>query len=190
MEGDPASSVYLLVKGSVKLLQVTLEGQQVIHGYACAGEGFGLVAAFDGNNYPVSAQAVGDCLALSWDNLLLNRMMQESSRLAININRILVQKIQEYQNRIREFATQRVERRIARTLLRLAQQTGRKVKEGVLIDLPLTRQDLAEMSGTTLFTVSRTLKAWEGKGLVLSKREQVIIRYPHGLVIIAEDFQK
>ena len=59
--------------------------------------------------------------------------------------------------------------------------------EGVWIDLPLTRQDLAEMTGTTLFTVSRTLSAWEEKGLVVLGRERVIIRFPHGLVSIAED---
>ena len=190
MEGDPASSIFVLLEGRVKLLQVTPEGQQVIFGYASIGDVFGIIAASDDNFYPVSAQAVGDCLALYWDKSTINRLIRELPVISENINRILLKKIQDYQNRIRESSTQRVERRIARTLLRLAQQTGKKVKEGVLIDLPLTRQDLAEMTGTTLFTVSRTLKAWESRGLVLSKREKVIVRYPHGLVTIAEDFQR
>jgi len=56
-----------------------------------------------------------------------------------------------------------------------------------LIDMALTRQDLAEMTGTTLFTVSRILSQWESQGLVRSGRELVVIRYPHGLVKIAED---
>jgi CRP-like cAMP-binding protein len=187
MEGDPTSAVFLLVDGKVKLLQVTTQGQQVIHGYVRKGEVFGIVAALNEALYPVSAQAINDCLALFWNEEDINRLIKDFPQIAINIARILAQRIQVYQDRVRELATQRVERRIARTLLRLAQQAGRKIESGVLIDIPLTRQDLAEMTGTTLFTVSRTLKQWESKGLIFSKREQVIIRYPHGLVSIAED---
>ncbi|HEY9087545.1 MAG TPA: helix-turn-helix domain-containing protein, partial [Anaerolineaceae bacterium] len=62
-----------------------------------------------------------------------------------------------------------------------------KTDEGVLLDLPISRQDLAEMSGTTLFTVSRILSQWEGQGLVATGRERIVIRFPHGLVSIAED---
>jgi len=57
----------------------------------------------------------------------------------------------------------------------------------VLLNLPITRQDLAEMTGTTLFTVSRILSQWETQGLILSGREKITIRFPHGLVSIAED---
>jgi CRP-like cAMP-binding protein len=117
----------------------------------------------------------------------MNRLMEQCPRIAINAIQILAERIREFQDRIRELATERVERRIARALLRLARQSGKKVSEGVLIDLPLTRQDLAEMSGTTLYTVSRTLSQWESQGLVYASREKVIIRYPHGLVMIAED---
>jgi len=188
MEGDPASAVFLLVEGKVKLFQVTPQGQQVIHGYVSEEDVFGIVAAISEETYPVSAQAISDCLALTWNTGDINRLIDDYPQIAGNITRILAQRIRVYQDRIRELATQRVERRIARTLLRLAQQTGRKTEGGVLIDLPLTRQDLAEMTGTTLFTVSRTLKQWESKGLIFSKRAQVIIRYPHSLVSIAEDF--
>jgi CRP-like cAMP-binding protein len=95
--------------------------------------------------------------------------------------------VRDFQDRVRELSTERVERRIARALIRLVRQAGKKVQEGVLIDLPLSRQDLAEMSGTTLFTVSRTLSQWESKGLIQSGRERVVVRNPHGLVSIAED---
>jgi CRP-like cAMP-binding protein len=85
--------------------------------------------------------------------------------------------------------TQRVEQRLAHTLIRLAAQSGRKVDEGILIDYPLTRQDLAEMSGTTLYTASRTLNQWEDKALVIPGRERVIIRNPHGLSRISEGIE-
>jgi CRP-like cAMP-binding protein len=107
--------------------------------------------------------------------------------MGVNALGVLASHVREFQNRYRELATERVERRLARTILRLANQTGRKIEEGVLLDLPLTRQDLAEMSGTTLFTVSRILSRWEVDGLILSGRERLVIRFPHGIVRIAED---
>ena len=72
-------------------------------------------------------------------------------------------------------------------LLRLLRQVGREGKEGVLIDMPLSRQDLAEMSGTTLFTVSRTLKDWEALGVVKLGRARVTVTNPDQLSVIAED---
>jgi CRP-like cAMP-binding protein len=80
-----------------------------------------------------------------------------------------------------------VAQRVARTLLRLARQAGQREEEGVLIGLPLSRENLAEMTGTTLYTVSRILSGWEEQGLVEAGRERVLIRLPHALVAIAED---
>ncbi len=188
LEGDPAEAVYVLTAGKVKLGQLTVDGQQIILGYLVPGKEFGVIAALDQMVYPVSAQAVGACVALAWSQEAIAALMMAHPTIAMNALRILAQRIVGFQNRIRELATQRVERRIARTVLRLANQTGKLVEEGVLIDLPLTRQDLAEMTGTTQFTVSRTLKGWENQGLIRSKREQITILFPHGLVSIAEDF--
>jgi len=64
---------------------------------------------------------------------------------------------------------------------------GRRTEAGIEIDFPLSRQDLAEMTGTTLHTVSRTLSAWEERGLVELGRQQVVIRQPHAVAAIAED---
>jgi CRP-like cAMP-binding protein len=72
-------------------------------------------------------------------------------------------------------------------LLRLVRQLGRRTDEGILIDIPLSRQDLAEMTGTTLYTVSRILSHWEQQGLVITGRERVTLCKSHELVIIAED---
>jgi CRP-like cAMP-binding protein len=72
----------------------------------------------------------------------------------------------------------------------LARQTGVKTPDGVLIDIQLTRQDLAELSGTTLYSVSRIIAKWEKMGLVISRRAQVVITNAHGLVTIAEDLPK
>ncbi len=187
LEGDTAARLYLLTGGKVKLGQVTPGGQQVILRYVNPGETFGIMALLDEERYPVAAQAVGDCQSLAWNEDALNQMRKRWPQVCHNALYYMTRHAKSFQHRIRELSTERVERRIARSVLRLAQQTGRKIETGVLIDFPITRQDLAEMTGTTRYTVSRTLQKWEKQGLILAKREQIIIRYPHGLVSIAED---
>jgi CRP-like cAMP-binding protein len=187
LQGDPAERFYLLLEGRIKLSQVTAEGQQVILRYAAPGEAFGVIAVLSRAHYPVSAETVEDSQLLVWDQQSMRLLMERLPQVGLNALAILATRVREFQDRVRELSTERVERRIARALIRLARQTGRKTEAGILIDLPLTRQDLAEMTGTSLYTVSRTLSNWESQGLVQSKREQVTITYPHGLVSIAED---
>jgi CRP-like cAMP-binding protein len=186
-QGDPATSFYILVKGQVRLTQVTLEGQQVLVRFISPGETIGIIAALENTVYPLSAQAVEECQALAWDSATLEQLMERYPRIAINGLRLVSQRWHELEERYLELATERVERRVAQTLLRLVRQVGRKVEGGILIDLPLTRQDLAEMTGTTLYTVSRILSRWEQENLVETGRERVLICYPHGLTRIAED---
>jgi CRP-like cAMP-binding protein len=114
--------------------------------------------------------------------------MKTRPYLSFDLMKLMTGYIQEMQERYRELATEKVERRIARALLRLAAQMGTKNESG--IELSFTRQDLAEMSGTTLYTVSRTLSDWERQGLVEAGRERVLIRNPHGVVSIAEELDK
>lgn len=186
-QGDATVLLYVLLSGQARLVQITPEGQQVILRVIRAGDMFGGVAALGMGEYPASAEATDDCQALAWDGATMNQLLERIPRLAINALRLLAQRIQELQDRLREMATERVERRVARTLLRLVRQAGCKVDEGILIDLPLSRQDLAEMAGTTLYTVSRILSQWEQQGLVEGGRARVLIRAPHALVAIAED---
>jgi CRP/FNR family transcriptional regulator, nitrogen oxide reductase regulator len=187
MEQDPAESLYILMEGRIRLVQVTPSGQQVIMRYISPVEEFGVIAMLSGAVYPVSAQAVDDSTALYWNKASLKELMEQIPGVAINALQTLADRVSEFQDRIRELTTERVERRIARALLRLAQQTGRKVEDGVLVDLLITRQDIAEMTGTTIFTVSRTMSQWETQGIIKSGREKIIIRRPHQLVVIAED---
>ena len=83
--------------------------------------------------------------------------------------------------------TERVERRVARALLRLVHDAGRRVDVGIEIDFPVSRQDIAEMTGTMLYTVSRMLSAWEKHGIVRSGRQRIILTKPHALVATPAD---
>ncbi len=187
MQGDPSDLIYVLVEGRVRLSQGGEDGSQVLMRVIEAPHLFGVVGMTSGEVYPVSALSAGDSRALYWSKQEMMAFVLSIPRLALNTMGIMAGQVTEFQERFRQMATERVERRLARALLRLASQSGRKIDEGVLIDFPLSRQDLAEMCGTTLFTVSRTLSQWESQGLVITGRERVVVHYPHGLVRIAED---
>lgn len=186
LQDDPAENMYLLVDGRVKLSQAGPDGGQALIKVLTPFSLFALVAMTTASNYLVNAQAAEDSLALYWTRRDLMEFVLRAPQMAENAMRIMAEQLQEITERFRQVTTERVERRLVYTLFRLAAQAGKKVKEGVLIDLTLTRQDLAEMSGTTLYTVSRMLSSWEKQGLVIASRERVIICNPHGLARILE----
>lgn len=187
-EGAPATAFFVLVRGQVKVTQMSAEGHEVILRMIGPGDAFGGVAPFTGGGeYPVTAVALGRAEAAAWDQGTITRLMRTHQPIALNAVRMVAQRLHELQHRHRELMTERVERRVARALLRLAQHAGRRVDAGVEIDFPLSQQDLAEMTGTTVFTVSRILSGWQERGLVAIGRRRVVIRVPHRLVVIAED---
>ena len=186
-EGEPADSFCVVGAGRLKLTQIGPEGDEVILRFVGPGEATAALAAFDGTTYPATGTAIGPARIMVWPRSELQALLGRHPALALNLLRLLSERLREVQERFRELATERVARRIARALVRLVRQAGRKVEEGVLIDMPLSRQSLAEMTGATLFTVSRTLSEWEARGIVRSGRERVVITRPHALVAIAED---
>ena len=186
-QGEEAQSFYVLVDGRLKVTQMTPEGQQVVVRFMSPGEMFGCVAVFGGRRYPGTATAVEDTRMLGWTKGATQHLMERHPRLAMNTLGTVGGRLQESQARVRELSTERVERRIAHALLRLAGQAGKPVGSGIRIDFPISRQDVAEMTGTTLHTVSRTLSAWEEQGIVESGRQKITIRKPDALLAIAED---
>lgn len=185
-QGARARRIYILLEGQIKVIQLTPEGQQVVMRMVNPIELFGCIAALSGGEYPASAQATKDCLALSLHQDDIHRLMSVHPRMAMNAFQIMVKRTHELQDRYRELATETVERRLAHTLLRLMEQSG--VPQGglILLDMPLSRQDLAEMIGSTLYTVSRILSGWEGRGLVAAGREKISLVQPDALRLIAE----
>lgn len=186
-EGQSAQVLYVLIRGRAKLVQTTSEGQQVVVRYVGPGQIFGGAGFMGDHDYPASARAVEECLALALASDDMTAHIRRYPHLAVNMLDIMAQRILTLQERYRELATQRVEQRLANAVLRLLAQSGIETPKGVLIDIPLTQQDLAEMTGTTLYTVNRILHKWEGTGLVRTAREQVTITGVSALRAIAED---
>jgi CRP-like cAMP-binding protein len=185
-QGDLAERMYVLIQGRVKLTQVGPDGQQALIRVITPVRLFALVAMTSAENYLVTAQAAEDSQALYWTRPQMMDFVQHAPQVALNAMRIMAENLQEIQERFRQVTTERVEQRLAHILIRLAAQSGKKVEQGILIDLSLSRQDLAEMTGTTLYTASRMLSQWEKQGLVITGREQVIVCDPHGLARVVE----
>ena len=189
-QGDDAIMMYILIDGQVKLSQVNEDGQQVIINYFGAGSGLGIIVALSHTVYPLSAVAVVDCLAISWHRDVMRALMLHYPTLAMNGMEMVGKRFAWLQDRYQEVATKQVEQRLARAVLRLVRQFGKRIDEGVLINIPLSRQDLAEMTGTNLYNVSRILSKWEQEGLVKNGRKQVTLCKAHELVMIAEDLHR
>src|SRR5690606_24624850 len=186
-QGGAPEAFHLILAGRVKVSQTTPEGQHVIIRYLGPREIAGCVAVCGGMPYPATAEAVEDTWLLGWSRPRIAELAERHPGIAMAAMRIMSGRMSELQDRLREMQTEQVERRIAHALGRLVVQAGRRTPEGIEIDFPITRQDLAEMTGTTLHTVSRTLSKWEANGIVAGGRQRVAILQPHALVSIAED---
>ncbi len=185
-QGAEATEFFTLLHGRLKVVQTTQDGQQVVVRHVSPGEIFGIARAMRRTDYPATAIAVVDSLALAWPSSQWDAFIARSPVLAMNALQTVGQRLQDAHTRIRELSTEEVERRVAHAILRLVHQAGKKTEEGILIDFPVTRQDIAEMTGTTLHTVSRVMTAWEAKGLVASARKKVVVRDAHKLYVLAE----
>ena len=176
LEGAPATN-----------LNVLAEGQDVILRLIQPGEVFGGAGGWGESSYPASARAQDNVVVLQLGADEFSRLIADQPVFTQAVMHELGQRLRVAEARIRDLQTQRVERRLARALLRLANKTGVKTSAGIDLGSPLSRQDLAELAGTTLSTASRTLSAWDQQGIVSSGRERITILRPHELVSMAED---
>ena len=175
-QGEPARHFYLLETGFLKVLQLTAEGAELIIRFIAPGDPFGGVVALGDAVYPVTAIVVQPSVDARLDAPGRSRAARSESagpgqhhaRDGLHMTDALT--------RVRELTTARVGQRLAHTLVRLARQCGRAEGGGVLVTQPFTRQELADLAGTTLYTASRTLAKWESLGLVESRKRLLLLR--------------
>lgn len=185
-QGQPATSFFLLLHGRLKVTQVTEDGQQIIVRVVHPGDLFGFAKALQRTDYPGTAIAAAESVTLCWPTDLWPNFVEHNPRLAVSAMQTIGQRLEEAHTRIREMSTQEVERRVAHAVLRLARKAGRKEEGGIRIDFPISRQDIAEMTGTTLHTVSRILSAWEARGYVEGGRQKLLVTDLDGLAELAD----
>jgi CRP-like cAMP-binding protein len=185
-QGDQATKAYALIEGRVRISQSGSDGAQVVIRFVGPGEMFGAVALFTDCRYPAEAVTVTDSIGLSWSESDMLALMGRYPSMAINLVGVVGRRLQDVQERLREVATQSVERRVAHALLRLADTAGENTGQGTKIDFPLTRKLVAEMSGTTLYSVSRILTRWKKAGWIVTSNRRVTLCDRAEVVRIAE----
>lgn len=174
-EGAAAERFYLLLDGYISVARVTPEGEQVIVLHIPSGHLFGIAAALGHKAYPATSFAANECYCLHWPMKLLEGFLQTYPGFSAGLYSAVGQRLNDVNTRLVEIATQQVEQRIANALLRMISQAGRVVDGGVEIDFPITRQQISEMTGSTLHTVSRMLSAWEREGIIKSARKKITV---------------
>jgi len=185
-QGAAAESFFVLLHGHLRVEKTTPLGHQIVVRYVSPGEIFGVAQALALQQYPATAVAAVDSIVLCWPSAAWPRLTAKFPALAANALQTVGRRLQDTQTRVLEMSSEQVGQRIAHVLLRLARQAGRKTAGGIEIDFPISRQDVAEMTGTTLHTVSRILSAWEQRGFVEGGRQRIVLRDPHALFGLAE----
>ncbi len=187
-QGEEAHLFFVVLAGRLRLVQHTADGKDVTMSVFVPGDAIGLIVAIMDELYPGSAEALEDSDTLALPGDLMWQAMNDNAPLAVRVLKMVAGRLKEAHSRIRELSAERTEQRVARSLLRLVQKVGApESDDAVRLDMRLGRQDLAQMNGTTLETVSRILAVWERDGIVRAGREQITILNPHALVVIAED---
>jgi len=184
VEGAPCRQVLLLVTGCVKTTQLGPTGCEVILRLNGPGELIGAVESYLGNNNLVTARTTQTTTALVWEASTFEAVSDRFPVLRRNTARLLGFRLQELEERFREISTQKVAPRLSQQLIRLSNQL-RQHSQGVL-EIGLSREELAQLTGTTLFTVSRLLCQWERQGIVSTRREAVVVRNLKALMEMSE----
>jgi CRP-like cAMP-binding protein len=179
VQGQPARCLVLIRSGAVKITQISASGNEVILWMYGKGGVLGVLSEQTAGCHPSTARTMEATTALLWDCATLQSLMESCPRIRQNLSQVLMTRLQELEERFREVATEKVPRRLALALLRLSKHVGKTVHEG--IEVSLSREELAQMTGTTLFTISRILSQWSRENFVSSRRESVLLRDPRWL---------
>jgi CRP-like cAMP-binding protein len=177
-EGDSSVWLYILAEGQVKVTKSSSLGKETIIAFFGPGEMFGEVAVFEDKPYPASALSVAETRVLGIKKADFVRFLIDHPQVALRIIGVLSGRLREAQNRLRDLAGERVEQRLARMLLMLSDKIG--------AELPFTRQDISDMSGTTTETTIRVLSQWKERGIINSVRGKITLVDEQKLKLLAE----
>lgn len=177
-DGDTPDWFYIVAEGKVKVLKHSSSGSEFIIAFFGPGEMFGEVAVFENKPYPASAQAVAQTRVVGIKREDFLSFLANRPQVALRIINVLGGRLRDAQSRLRDLAGERVEQRLASVLLMLSAKLG--------LTLPFTRQDVAEMVGTTTETAIRVMSHLKDRGIIRSARGKVIILNEEKLRLLSE----
>lgn len=177
-EEDAPDYFYIIVEGRIKVLKHSSQGKEVIIAFFGPGEMFGEVAVFENKPYPASAQAVAATKIVGIKRTDLLSFLAKYPQVALKIINVLGGRLRDAHSRLRDLAGERVEQRLASVLLMLSAKLG--------LTLPFTRQEIADMAGTTTETAIRVMSQLRESGIIRSVRGKVIILDKEKLRLLSE----
>jgi CRP/FNR family transcriptional regulator len=186
-EGEPPEWLYIVVEGHVKLIKHSDDGRDVILHLAIPGDIVGGVSAFGRRPHPFTAQALVPCTVLRVAGRDFGWVMDAHPQVARSTLDVLVDRLVEAHEMMKSMAVERVERRIARQLIKLTCRAGAPVHDGIEIVVPLVRQDVADLAGTTVETAIRVLSRWRRDGLVVTRAGHIVVTDVDRLGALAEN---
>ena len=187
LEGDPIRHVVLLTSGSAKVIKLSQNGAEVILRLIGPGDVVEVTGLPVQSRHSSMAQALGASTALIWEATAFKALADRFPALLRNLLNVVAERLQELEDRYREISTEKVATRLSHELLRLSKQLGRRVNGNDTRKIKLSREELAQLSGTTLFTVSRLLSDWKERGLLTAGRENVSVHSIQALREFAEN---
>lgn len=184
-EGEPPEWFYIVASGKVKITKLSHEGKEVILEIIQPGDIFGGVAVLKNFPYPANAVTMEDTEALKISRKNLMRLLDRFPNLMYCIALQLGDRMKSSYDSLKNIALERVEARIAALLLKLAGKVGVETRDGLMIDMRLTKQDVADMVGTTVETSIRTFTKFKKQGLVYDSDGRIVIKDKKGLTALA-----
>lgn len=185
--GDPAERLYVVAAGKVKLIRHTSRGKDVLLDILTPGEFFGSLSTLGSDEYPETAQAQTTSCILSIGSEQFRIILDSYPIVALQVLDTVSARLRESQEMVRQVSAHSVERRIAYTLLKLGEKFGVEQEMGLLIQAPLSRDDLAQMTGATTETTSRVISQFQRSGMIRSGRQWIAITDRQGLEAIAKE---
>lgn len=174
-EGDPSEFFSVVVSGRVKIVKMTPTGKDVILEIFGTGDPFGAVAAYEGRPFPASAIALEDTVCVLTPRASFFSLLELHPSLVRGLLLGLTQRLVELTNRLTEMTGSRVESRFARLFLKLADNMGRPVAGGTAIPMALSRQELADLTGTTIETCIRIMSRWGKDDIVRTEKDGFVL---------------
>ncbi len=185
-EGEPSDWFYILLKGKIKITKLSYDGKEIILELIQAPDFFGGLAVLKGFPYPASAICLEDCEVLRIPKKAFLRLVDKYPSISKAMLSFLIERVKVTQETLKNVALEKVETRIASALLRLSEKYGKQDREGILIDVRLTKQELADMVGTTVETAIRTMSRFKKSGYITERNGKTIITNTMKLKEIAE----
>lgn len=174
-EGDPADVLYTIASGRVKIFKTTPAGKDVILEIFGPGDPFGAVAVYEERPFPASAMALEETVCLLVHKRDFFALLESHPTFVRSLLLTFTHRLVDLTNRLAELSGGHVEARLARLLLKLADQMGRPTPGGVYIPLHLSRQELADFIGTTIETCIRIMSRWGKEGIVRTEKEGFVV---------------